>query len=133
MEILAWFVLLPLAFASLLTGLIQSLGTSWGLFQHYWVLIKFAITLVATAVLLLYTGTLDYLASEGVESQIGSQAVRSFSPVLHSGAALVVLLVAAVLSVFKPKGVTPYGWRKKHREDAPTPNVSRAAARNRQP
>jgi hypothetical protein len=33
----AWFVLVPLAFASLLTGIVQSLGTEWGVFRHYWV------------------------------------------------------------------------------------------------
>lgn len=32
MELTARFVIVPLAFASLLTGLIQSLGTPWGLF-----------------------------------------------------------------------------------------------------
>jgi hypothetical protein len=35
MELIARFVIIPLAFASLLTGLIQSLGTPWGLFRHY--------------------------------------------------------------------------------------------------
>lgn len=36
MELVGWFVILPLCLASLLTGLVQSLGTAWGLFQHYW-------------------------------------------------------------------------------------------------
>jgi hypothetical protein len=36
MEVTAWVVLVPLALASLLTGLVQSLGTKWGLFRHYW-------------------------------------------------------------------------------------------------
>ena len=35
MEPAAWFVLVPLAFASLLTGLVMSLGTTWGVFRHY--------------------------------------------------------------------------------------------------
>ena len=33
----AWFVLVPLAHASLLSGIALSLGTAWGLFRHYWV------------------------------------------------------------------------------------------------
>jgi hypothetical protein len=37
MELTARFVIVPLAFASLLTGLIESLGTPWGLLRHYWV------------------------------------------------------------------------------------------------
>src|ERR1700674_5895377 len=52
MELIARFVILPLAFASLLTGAIQSLGTPWGLFWHYWVLVKLLLTVFATSVLL---------------------------------------------------------------------------------
>ena len=44
MQIAAKFVIVPLAFAALITGLVQSLGTAWGLFQHYWVLVKLLLT-----------------------------------------------------------------------------------------
>lgn len=40
MDLVARFIIVPLAFASLLTGLIQSLGTPWGLFRHYWIVAK---------------------------------------------------------------------------------------------
>src|SRR6266545_7285400 len=62
MEPAAWLVLVPLAFASLLTGTVQALGTTWGLFRHYWVLFKLLIALFITIVLLLYMQTLGYLA-----------------------------------------------------------------------
>ena len=52
MKLIAWCVVLPLVLAALLTGLIQSLGTEWGLFRHYWVIAKLAITVVTIAVLL---------------------------------------------------------------------------------
>src|SRR5262249_13587028 len=52
MELTAWFVIVPLTFASLVTGLIVSLGTHWGLFRHYWVLLKFVLTSFATVLLL---------------------------------------------------------------------------------
>ena len=57
MEPAAWWVLVPLAFASLLTGLVMSLGTTWGLFWHYWVLFKLVIAVFATIILLIYMGT----------------------------------------------------------------------------
>ncbi len=38
LEVIGWYALIPLSLASLLTGLIQSLGTNWGLLRHYWVL-----------------------------------------------------------------------------------------------
>jgi hypothetical protein len=40
----AWSVLVPLSLGSLLTGLVLSLGTTWGLVRHDWVLIKLLIT-----------------------------------------------------------------------------------------
>src|SRR5260370_34970892 len=52
MEMIARFVIVSLALAAPLTGLIQSLGTPWGLFHHYWVLINLALTGFSTRVLL---------------------------------------------------------------------------------
>ena len=54
MEQVAWWALVPLAVASLVTGVLQSLGTTWGLFRHYWVVFKLGLTVVATGVLVLY-------------------------------------------------------------------------------
>ena len=116
METLGWAVLVPLAVLSFLTDVVQSLVTPWGLARHWWVLIKLGLTLLATVVLLAYTGTLGYLADEAVRPRVRtgghSAALPSSSPVLHSAAALLVLLGAAVLSVYKPKGLTRRGWRK---------------------
>ena len=119
MELTGWFVLLPLAVASLLTGLIQSLGTKWGLFRHYWVLAKLLINVFATVVLLLYTQTLEFfadVAAETTSSGAVPRELRSPSAVLHSGLALSLLLLATVLAVYKPRGVTPYGQRKQHEQ-----------------
>jgi hypothetical protein len=115
MELTGWFVLVPLALASLLTGLVQALGTTWGLFRHYWVLFKLLINLFATIVLLLYMQTLGDLADVAAETTLSSDdldVLRSPSPVLHAGAALLLLLVATTLAVYKPRGMTRYGQRK---------------------
>jgi uncharacterized membrane protein len=114
MEPAAWFVLVPLAFASLVTGLVQSLGTTWGLFRHYWVLFKLVINVLATIVLLLYMETFSFLAGVAADSNADLGAVRNASPVLHAALALLLLLVATVLAVYKPRGMTPYGRRKQH-------------------
>lgn len=117
MEVAAWYVLVPLATASLLTGIAQSLGTKWGLFRHYWVVVKLAINLLATVVLLFYLGTLDSLADVAAASSGDDlSGLRSASPVLHAGAALLLLVLATVLAVYKPRGVTPYGWRKQQEQ-----------------
>ena len=115
MEPAAWFVLLPLALASLVTGLVQSLGTKWGLLRHYWVLFKLLINVFATIVLLLYMQTLSGfadLAAAPTSSSGDLSELRSASPLLHAGAALVLLVVATTLAVYKPQGLTPYGQRK---------------------
>jgi hypothetical protein len=111
-EPLTWFVIVPLALASLLTGLVQSLGTKWGLFRHYWVLFKLLINVSATIVLLLYTQTVGLLAGLAADPGIDLDELRGPTFVLHSGAALVLLLAATVLAVYKPRGLTRYGRRK---------------------
>ena len=121
MDLTGWFVLVPLAFASLVTGVVQSLGTKWGLFQHYWIVAKLLINVLATFVLLLYTETLDSLSRVAAATSSGRdlEALSSPSPVLHAAAALLLLLVATTLAVYKPRGMTPYGQRK-HREQRGT-------------
>lgn len=117
----AAFVLVPLAFASLVSGLVQSLGTSWGLFRHYWVVFKFLITAVAAAVLWFYMGTFRFMAGVAGDPSSDLAWVRNPSPALHAMLALLALLVATVLAVYKPRGMTRYGWRKQEerREDSP--------------
>jgi hypothetical protein len=119
MESTGWYVLVPLSLASLATGLAQALGTPWGLFRHYWVLLKLLMNVLATVVLLLYMQTLGYLAGIARKTPLDGgnlDTLRSPSPVLHAAAALVLLLVATTLSVFKPRGLTRYGRRKQSEE-----------------
>jgi hypothetical protein len=112
MNLIAWYVIIPFSFASLLTGLVSSLGTKWGLFRHYWVVFKLLINVFANIVLLMYVPTLDYFAELAADSTSNLQMLRDPSAVLHSSLALLLLLVATVLGLYKPRGLTPYGRRK---------------------
>ena len=119
MELIVWYAILPLSLASLLTGIIQSLTTVWGLFRHYWVLFKLLINVFATIVLLLYLPTLRSLAGIAEKTPLSDAdlaLLRSPTAVLHSGAALFLLLVATILAVYKPRGLTPYGRRKQQEQ-----------------
>ena len=111
-EPLTWFVLVPFALASLLTGIVQALGTRWGLFRHYWVVFKLLINVGATVVLLMYTQTVGFFAGLAAEPTTDLGELRGPTFVLHSSAALVLLLAATVLAVYKPRGLTPYGRRR---------------------
>jgi uncharacterized membrane protein len=117
MDLIARYVIVPLAVASLVTGLIVSLGTRWGLIRHYWVLISLLLTLVATAVLLIETRTISHLAAVAADPATSTDDLRALgSTLVHSIGGAVVLLVVLFLNVFKPQGVTRYGWRKQRAE-----------------
>ena len=111
-EPIVWFVVVPFASASLLTGLVSALGSAWGLFRHYWVIFKLLLNLLATTLLLLYTPTVGYLADVAAGQTGDFAALRSPTFLLHAGGALLVLLVATVLAVYKPRGMTAYGRRR---------------------
>jgi hypothetical protein len=123
MDTIGWLAIVPLAVAALLTGLVMALGTAWGLFRHYWVLISFALTIFATAVLLLHMSAVDRMA-DVVRVADQTQLRALGGDLMHPGVGLLVLLVVAVLNVYKPRGVTPYGWRKQQeRRAAPRAGV----------
>ncbi|WP_127354718.1 hypothetical protein [Actinacidiphila soli] len=118
MGLTGWFVIVPLCFASLLTGLALSLGTTWGLFRHYWVLAKLLMTVPATFVLLVHMQPIDHIAGVAAKASLSGAELHGLriQLVVQAGAALLVLLVATVLSVYKPKGMTRYGWRRQNEQ-----------------
>lgn len=106
---ITWAVIVPLAAVSLAVGILQSALSPWGLIRHYWVVVKFTMTVVIAVVLVLQMGTIERLGDAGIRAAIGSaESSARYSVLLHSGAGLVALLVTLVLSVAKPKGST--GW-----------------------
>jgi hypothetical protein len=117
MELTGWYVIVPLAIASLFTGLLMALGTKWGLFRHYWVLISFVLTVFATTALLLHMPTVSSTADVAQEAE--DAALEALGGDLgHPGIGLVVLLVIQFLNLYKPPGMTRYGWRKQQEQRA---------------
>jgi len=62
--------------------------------------------------------TFSVMAGVAVDPSADLALVRNASPMLHAALALLVLLVATVLAVYKPRGMTRYGWRKQHEQRA---------------
>lgn len=114
MELTTWAVIVPLSLAALLTGLVQALGTTWGLFRHYWVVAKLAVTVLATIILLLHTQPIGRVAAVAAVDVLSTADLRALriQLVADAGAALMALLVATTLSVYKPWGMTAYGRRR---------------------
>lgn len=128
MNLIGQFIIVPLSLAALVTGLIQSLGTQWGLFRYHWVVVKFTLTIGATVLLLLHQFTAVAAAARRVSEteasalpdvgRLGSQLV------VDAGLAVLVLLVTTILSVYKPWGRTSYG-RRVHENLGMTPAEAR--------
>lgn len=126
MESLGRLVLVPLAFASLLTGILQGLVTTWGLIRHYWVLVKLVLNVAACGVLLLIMqefGKLADVAKKPTWSSADLSLLQSSIALVHAAAALLLLLVATVLSIYKPRGMTGYGRRKQRENQTRRPGV----------
>lgn len=113
MDLTGWCVIVPLSLASPISGVVQSLGTRWGLFRHYWVVAKLVMTIPATLILLLHMQPISHLASvaEGATLSTGDLRQLRLQLLANAIAAVLVLVTTTALSVYKPKGLTPYGWK----------------------
>lgn len=125
MDVVVRSAIVPFALMTLLSGIIQGLGTRWGLLRHHWVVIKLVITVVATLVLLTELEPIRRLADLSRTGRLGprSMATERTSLVVHAGGGLAALLIPMVLSIYKPSGRTRWGRR---RDDAGERHVAPA-------
>ena len=94
-------------------------------------MLKLGITVFCTVILLVYMGTFRQMAGLAADPVVDLSLVRSASPAVHAMLALVLLLVAAVLDVYKPFGTTGYGTRKQdERREAVVPSRAPTLSRS---
>lgn len=125
MKLFADWLLLPVAFLTLVSGLVLALGTPWGLARHRWVYVKFWVTLATT------TATV-FALRPGVNSAVG--AVAAGGPLPDAGDVLfgpIVSLSAyvfmTVISILKPWGLTRRGRRLRAASARPRPGATEPA------
>jgi len=117
MDVVGRGALLPLSIGALMSGVVQSLGTKWGLLRHYWVVGKLVLTLFATAALFVHQATAiaesARLALDATAPLLQSGRLRELGIQLlaDSGIALLVLLTITMIAVYKPWGVVGYVTR----------------------
>jgi len=113
MNLITNFVIVPMSLGSLLTGVASSVGTPWGLIRHYWVIAKLLVTSVSTALLLLHTRVIEYMAVVAAQVSVSGDNYRSLRIQLaaDAAAAIVALVVTTALGIYKPRGVTASGRR----------------------
>lgn len=106
MELSGWYVIVPFCLASLVTGLIQALGTRWGLFNQYWIFVKLVLTLAATILLLLHMKPISDIARVASQNPFSPNTLPNLRVQLiaDAGAAFLLLLVITIVSVYKPWG-----------------------------
>jgi hypothetical protein len=107
-------VVIPLGLASLVTGLVSSLCTEWGLLRHYWVLVKLLLTIPASILMLVHVRPVGYMAGVAAATMLSSADLSRLRMqlVAYASAALLALLVVTALSTYKPRGRTWYGARR---------------------
>ena len=110
MEPVLRYALIPLAAVALVTGFLQALGTPWGLLRHYWVTISLVLTTFAFVILVLHLPAVEAMAAVAVDPT--ADVDRLGGDLFHAVGGLVVLLVPLVLNIYKPRGMTRYGWRR---------------------
>src|SRR5215469_17570302 len=120
MDLISRFVIIPMCFAALATGIIDAFVAPWGLFRYYWVVVKLALTLIATFLLLMH----EIAIARAARWVSGAAATQLFAPdfrplktelVQKSALAIVLLLAIAILGIYKPWGLTSYGHRNYRR------------------
>lgn len=109
-DILGWWILVPEAVVTLLTGIALSLATRWGLLQHYWVVVALILTSLCTVVLVLHMRDVSAMA-EMARTAEATELQRIGGDLPHPTIGLVMLLLVLVLNVYKPRGLTRRGWR----------------------
>ena len=111
MALSGWYVIVPLCLASFASGVVMSFGTAWGLFRHYWVLLKLAMIIPSTLLLLMHLRPIDQILGTTTSALVDLRLLK-IQLVVETVAALAVLLVATILSVYKPRGVTRFAARR---------------------
>ena len=106
MAFVGWYVIVPFSLAALLSGVVQAIGTEWGLFRHYWIVIKLLLTIGASALLPLHLQVATRLSSLAVQQPFGVDDWRRLrlQIAVDAAAAVLVLVIATTLSVYKPWG-----------------------------
>lgn len=106
MDISAWFVIVPFCLASLFSGIVQAICTKWGLFKHYWIVVKLVLTVFATILLLLHMKPISYLAGIASEASFfpSQESGLRIQMIADAGIAILLLLAITTISVYKPWG-----------------------------
>jgi uncharacterized membrane protein len=127
-HLIGLWLLLPLAVASVVTGLLMGSLTRWGVTRYWWVTIKLVLNLagLVLAITVLLPGLSDAANAASTLHAPGPDANSRSGLVLDTAAASTVLITTVLLAVFKPFG--RLRGQRRHSRPAARPDVSSAGA-----
>jgi hypothetical protein len=106
-------IMIPLGYLALVTGVLLSVGTNWGLLKHWWIVTKLVLTIAVLAFAGFFTSgwVLGAVArtAEDPMADLGALAVQL---AVNFAAFNVVFWTTTIISIYKPWGPTPRGKRK---------------------
>ncbi|WP_462203416.1 hypothetical protein [Frankia sp. CcWB3] len=109
---------IPLALLTLVTGVVISVKTRWGLLRHWWVATKLVITVVAVILGGSVMRPLIVRAGQATDGGEVAYTAPTVAIVLGASVMNVLFITATVLSIAKPWGKTPRGRRAMPRAGA---------------
>lgn len=118
MDAIGCYAFVPLCVACLVTGVVVSLGTPWGLIRYNWALLKLLINIILAIILFMHMQTLSHLGHLAASTTVSIDNLRNPSPILVATATLLGLLVSTILSMSKPPSMSQY--RQHEQQEHPT-------------
>lgn len=106
-DVVDWWLVIPLAFAALVSGVVVALVSPWGLTRYWWVLVKLVLTV---AVIVWSTLAVGVWVEQSVVAFAAGDSTSPVGRALVTGAALNIaaFLFMTWASVATPWGRTPW-------------------------
>jgi hypothetical protein len=111
------YVIIPAAVGSCLTGLLYSHLTNWGYLKHYWIIFKWAFTIIF--IVIGFFWLIPWLDTM-LEASIAIRHLHMIDPSIYDVdisfhfamtiVQTVLILFIVIISIFKPWGRTKYRW-----------------------
>lgn len=96
-------MMIPLGYSAFITGILLALGTNWGLFKYYWIVVK----LVLTTLILIFAGVFTQVwvrEAITVTTDGGSADALGIYLLVNAISFSVVFWTTTTLSTYKPWG-----------------------------
>ncbi|MFM7874879.1 MAG: DUF2269 domain-containing protein [Actinomycetota bacterium] len=103
------YAITPLALTALTTGIVLALVTPWGLLRHRWVVASLWLTGLAVVLLVAHINGDDITELTNIANDTSKPASSNLGDLPNAIGGLVLVSIAFVLNVYKPRGLTKRG------------------------